>query len=185
MRKRSHWMPRRANVRSLVAPGRLVRDFHPPSGERRRVSLSITAGPGQPYASDRRDFAAWCASRGATALPAHVGIVAAYLSGLADSGRKASTIGRRAAAIGYHHKMAGHEPPTNQEAVKTVLRGIRRTIGSAKQGKAPATADLIGQMLALCPDTMIGKRDRALLCLGFAGAFRRSELCALQVEDLT
>ena len=109
----------------------------------------------------------------------------AYLSSLADSGRKASTIGRRAAAIGYHHKLAGHEPPTNQEAVKTVLRGIRRTIGTTRAGKAPATADLIGQMLALCPDTMIGKRDRALLCLGFAGAFRRSELCALQVADLT
>jgi hypothetical protein len=45
------------------------------------------------YASDWRDFAAWCASRGATALPAHQGIVAAYLSNLADSGRKASTIG--------------------------------------------------------------------------------------------
>jgi site-specific recombinase XerD len=132
----------------------------------------------------RRDFAAWCASRGATALPAHVGIVAAYLSSLADSGRKASTIGRRAAAIGYHHKMAGHEPPTNQEAVKTVLRGIRRTIGTAREGKAPATADVLKQMLALCPDTLIGKRDRALLALGFAGAFRRSELVALEVADL-
>ena len=108
------------------------------------------------YASDWRDFAAWCASRGATALPAHVGIVAAYLSSLAVQGRKASTIGRRAAAIGYRHKIAGHEPPTNQEAVKTVLRGIRRTIGAAREGKAPATADLIGQMLALCPHTMIG-----------------------------
>ena len=127
------------------------------------------------YASDWRDFAAWCALRGATALPAHQGIVAAYLSWLADSGRRASTIGRRAAAIGYHHKIAGHEPPTGSEGVKAVLRGIRRTIGAAKQGKAPATADLIGQMVALCPDNMIGKRDRALLCLGFAGAFRRSE----------
>jgi hypothetical protein len=97
----------------------------------------------QAYASEWGDFAAWCASRGATALSLHVGIVAAYLSGLADSGRKASTIGRRAAAIGYHHKMAGLEPPTNAEGVKAGLRGIRRTIGSAKQGKAPATADLI------------------------------------------
>jgi integrase len=78
---------------------------------------------------------------------------------------------------------AGHEPPTNQEGVKAVLRGIRRTIGTARAGKAPATADLIGQMLALCPDTMIGKRDRALLAFGFAGAFRRSELCALEVAD--
>src|SRR5271170_1998580 len=131
----------------------------------------------QAYQSDWRDFAAWCASRGATALPAHQGIVAAYLSSLADSGRKASTIGRRAAAIGYHHKIAGHEPPTGAEGVKAVLRGIRRTIGSAKQGKAPATADLLMQMVAMCPDNMIGRRDRALLCLGFAGAFRRSELC--------
>jgi site-specific recombinase XerD len=137
------------------------------------------------YASDWRDFAAWCALRGATPLPAHQGIVAAYLSWLADSGRKASTIGRRAAAIGYHHKMAGHEPPTNAEGVKAVLRGIRRTIGAARQGKAPATADLLMQMVALCPDNMIGRRDRALLCLGFAGAFRRSELCALEVSDLT
>jgi len=32
------------------------------------------------YASDWRDFAAWCASMGTTALPAHQGIVAAYLS---------------------------------------------------------------------------------------------------------
>jgi len=65
-----------------------------------------------------------------------------------------------------------------------VLRGIRRTIGAAREGKAPATADVLKQMLALCPDTLAGKRDRALLALGFAGAFRRSELVALQVEDL-
>ena len=137
------------------------------------------------YASDWADFAAWCASRGATALPAHVGIVAAYVSSLASDGRKASTIGRRAAAIGYHHKLAGHEPPTNQEAVKVVLRGIRRTIGTARAGKAPVTADVLMQMVALCPDNMIGRRDRALLALGFAGAFRRSELVALEVEDLS
>ena len=154
------------------------------------VSAGLCGGAGsapatrEAYASDWKDFSVWCASRGATAMPAHQGIVAC-LSSLADSGRKASKIGRRAAAIGYHHKMAGHEPPTGSEAVKAVLRGIRRTIGSAKQGKAPATADLIGQMVALCPDNMIGKRDRALLCLGFAGAFRRSELCALEVADLT
>jgi site-specific recombinase XerD len=137
------------------------------------------------YAADWADFAAWCLARGATPLPAHVGIVGAYLSQLAQQGRKASTIARRAAAIGYRHKLAGHEPPTNSEGVRAVLRGIRRTIGTAKAGKAPATADLIGQMLALCPDNLMGKRDRALLAFGFAGAFRRSELCALEVADLT
>jgi site-specific recombinase XerD len=136
------------------------------------------------YASDWRDFAAWCALRCATALPAHQGIVAAYLPWLADSGRKSSTIGRRAVAIAYRHKIAGHEPPSNQERVRAVPRSIRGTIGSVGQGKAPATADLLMQMLALCPNTLSGKRDCALLALGFAGAFRRSELVALQVEDL-
>jgi site-specific recombinase XerD len=138
----------------------------------------------QAYASDWRDFAAWCALRDACPLPAHVGIVAAYLSHLAQTGRKASTIGRKAAAIGHRHKLAGHEPPTNAEGVKAVLRGIRRTIGTAAAAKAPATADLIARMVALCPDSMIGKRDRALLAFGFAGAFRRSELCALDVADI-
>jgi site-specific recombinase XerD len=136
------------------------------------------------YASDWRDFSRWCGARLAATLPAHPGIVASYLSDLAQQGCKASTIVRRAASIGYHHKLAGHEPPTGAEAVKIVLRGIRRTIGTARAGKAPATADVLMQMVALCPDNMIGRRDRALLALGLAGAFRRSELCALQVEDL-
>jgi integrase len=113
------------------------------------------------------------------------GIIAAYLSWLADAGRKASTIGRRAAAIGYHHKMAGHEPPTGSEAVKAVLRGIRRTIGASKQGKEPIVADMLMQMLGHCPDTLAGKRGAALLSLCFAGAFRRSEVVALEVDDLT
>jgi integrase len=105
--------------------------------------------------------------------------------GLADPGRRASISAAEPLRSATGTSWAEHEPPTNQEGVRAVLRGIRRTIGSAKQGKAPATADLIGQMLALCPDTMIGKRDRALLALGFAGAFRWSELCALEVANLT
>jgi hypothetical protein len=70
------------------------------------------------------------------------------------------------------------------EGVKAVLRGIRRTIGAAKQGKSPATADVLTSIPALCPDTLIGERDRALLALGFAGVFRRSELRAPDVTNL-
>jgi integrase len=39
-------------------------------------------------------------------------------------------------------------------------------------------------MLERCDGSLIGLRDRALLALGFAGAFRRSELVALEVADL-
>jgi hypothetical protein len=69
----------------------------------------------------------------------------------------------------HRDKLAGYEPPTSQEAVKAVMRGIGRTIGAAAH-KSRATADIITSMLTLCPPTLAGARDRALLALGFAGA---------------
>jgi integrase len=137
------------------------------------------------YRSDWQIFTTWCVARGLEPLPATPETVARFLSAEATAGVKASTIGRRAAAIGYAHKLAGYrEPPSGAEAVKAVMRGIRRAIGTAPTRKSPATADLIGEMLKHCPETLAGKRDRALLALGFAGAFRRSELAALEVADL-
>ena len=137
------------------------------------------------YRTDFYIFAHYAAARGLAAMPATPQTVMGFLSAEARGGAKASTLGRRTAAIRYAHKRAGHEPPTNAEAVKALMRGIRRTVGTAKTQKAPATADVLGEMLKHVPDTLIGKRDRALLCLGFAGAFRRSELVALTVADLT
>ena len=57
-------------------------------------------------------------------------------------------------------------------------------MGTAKARKAPAVADKVRAMVALAPDSLAGLRDRALLLLGFAGAFRRSELVALDVADI-
>lgn len=138
------------------------------------------------YRSDFTFFAAWCrAARGLEPLPAATDTVATFLAAQATEGAKASTIGRRAAAIRYAHRLAGHEPPTGAEAVKAVMRGIRRTIGAKPDQKAAATADRLTAMIACIPaETLAGKRDRALLALGFAGAFRRSELVALTVADL-
>lgn len=136
------------------------------------------------YRADFEDFARWCASIGRPALPATIETVAAYLGQLADSGRAASTISRRAAAIGYAHRLAGHEPPTSAEAVRATLRGIRRTLGTEPDRKAPVTAGILADMLAGIPRTSLaGLRDRALLLVGFGGALRRSELVALDVPD--
>jgi site-specific recombinase XerD len=137
------------------------------------------------YRAEWQFFTLWCSARGLELLQASPETVARFLSDQATAGVKASTIARRAAAIGYAHKLAGYpEPPTNAEMVKAVMRGIHRAIGTAPERKAPATADLIGEMLQRCPVTLAGKRDRALLALGFAGAFWRSELVALEVADL-
>ena len=64
------------------------------------------------------------------------------------------------------------------------MRGIRRTYGAPRNKKTPAVAPKIVRMVADMPAGLIGLRDRALLLLGFAGAFRRSELVALDVADL-
>lgn len=137
------------------------------------------------YRSDWRIFEAWCAQFHVIGLPSDPGAVALFLAAEAEKGTKYSTIARRAAAIKYMHKLAGHESPTSSIAVEGTLKGIRRRIGIAPSKKAPATIDRIQAMIAGCPDTLKGQRDRALLLFGFAGAFRRSELVALTVEDIT
>ena len=136
------------------------------------------------YRGDAALFEAWCVRFGFRAMPASPEAVAGFLVHEAEAGRAASTIGRRCAAIRYAHKLAGHPDPTDNEAVHAAAKGIRRRIGTAPKQKAAATAEVLAAMLMRIPDTLTGKRDRALLALGFAGAFRRSELVALDVEDL-
>jgi site-specific recombinase XerD len=136
------------------------------------------------YGTDFRLFRAWCDEKPVEALPASPETVAAYLAHGVKEGAKASTLGRRLAAIRYAHKLASLSTPTDAEAVKATLRGIRRTIGAAKVKKAPAVTSRIKAMVAACPATLAGKRDRAMLLLGFGGAFRRSELVALDVEHI-
>src|SRR5437764_9251370 len=136
------------------------------------------------YGSDFRIFQAWCRGRAVSALPAPAESVAAFLAYDVGTGTRPSTLGRRVAAIRYAHKLAGHPVPTDDERVKATMRGIRRSLGTAPQKKAPATAERIISMALAAGDDMKGLRDRALLLIGFAGAFRRSELVALNVEDL-
>jgi site-specific recombinase XerC len=96
------------------------------------------------YQSDFSIFRTWCASRGVNALPATPETVAGFLAAQAEAGLAASTISRRGAAIRYAHKLAGHEPSTNNEVVKATLRGIRRAVGTAPKGrKAPMIAEIM------------------------------------------
>ena len=146
---------------------------------------SKAAATQRAYRTDMRAFAAWCRQHGLEPLPAAPETVARHLAQLALDGMAVSSIGRRCAAIRYAHKLAELEPPTGHERVRTVLSGIRRTVGTAPVRKAPVTAERLGELFKHLSPGLIGTRDRALLALGFAGAFRRSELVGLQVGDLT
>lgn len=151
----------------------------------RYLAAEKSAATRRAYLSDARDFAAWCVAHGLDPLPASIGTVAAYLAQLADRGLKASTITRRTAAIGYAHRCAGYPTPTADEAVRRMMRGIRREIGVAPRQKAPVTASVMVELLAHVPKgSVVGLRDRALLLVGFGGALRRSELVGLDLCDL-
>ncbi len=135
------------------------------------------------YRADWADFTAWCQAHGRVPLPASPETVALYLTARAST-RKTATLTRRLSAISQAHQVAGHPSPTKDQSVRAVAAGIRRAKGTAPHGKAPAVTAEIRAMVAALPDTLMGRRDRALLLLGFAGAFRRSELVALDVEDV-
>lgn len=135
-------------------------------------------------------FTRWCDARpggSVSSLPAAPATVAVYLSHLADEKSAAvSTIVQHSAAIGHAHRDAGLDSPTADKDVRRVLDGVRRSLrGKPKAAKTAATGDLLNAMLANVPThTLTGLRDRALLLLGFYGAFRRSELVAITVADL-
>jgi site-specific recombinase XerD len=135
------------------------------------------------YRSDWRDFCAWCERNTQRPLPASPESVASYIAECA--GRlKVGSIQRRLNAIAEAHKATGLESPTSSGMVRNTLKGIKRTLGTAAVQKAPAvTADILA-MVGVSDDGVIGLRDRALILLGFAGAFRRAELVALDLADM-
>jgi integrase len=140
------------------------------------------------YASDWTIFTAWCAERDALPLPADPALVAVFLAAEAASGVAPSTIGRRLAAIAAYHLDANLTPPQERDgsiAIKKVVAGIRRTHGTAPKRKLAADADILRDMLrAIDGDDLRSIRDRAVLAIGMAGALRRSELVALDVDDV-
>jgi hypothetical protein len=90
------------------------------------------------YGTDFAIFRAWCVERGLGALPATPATVCAFLAAQAGLGKRASTLGRRVAAIGYFHRLAAERSPIGDETIKATLSGIRRSIGAAPVRKRAA-----------------------------------------------
>lgn len=110
--------------------------------------------------------------------------MAAYIAECA--GRlKVGSILRRLNVIAEAHKATELDSPTSSGMVRNTLKGIRRTVGTAAVQKAPAVTADIRAMLEATDTGLIGTRDRAMVLLGFAGAFRRSEIVGLDFSDLT
>jgi integrase len=147
------------------------------AGERARHSRADSTR--RAYRSDWADFEAACARLG---LPceATAETVAVYIDQLARAGAKVATIRRRIAAINTRLRMAGQPSLSmRDEPLASVFRGIRRDVGAPSVGAKPIEIDQLRAVAGACTPGVAGLRDRALLLLGFAGAFRRSELAGL------
>lgn len=148
------------------------------------------------YAGDWDRFTRWCSQTSSEPLPAMPTALSRYLAEAADliteSGEPAyapATLARWVAGINAAHRAAGLPAPGVDPLVKATLRGIRATRAQPPRRAKPLRLAQLEQVLAAgewryWPGAVIGRRDRALLLLGFAGALRRSELAALQIRDV-
>lgn len=151
------------------------------AGQRVRPPNTARANQG-----DWQRFLDWCVAQHAVPMPCDPGVLSAYLLSLADAGKKISTIERALSSISQAHEIAEAAwNPRSSKVVRDLMKALRRRLGVAPAQKAPLTIEDLVRALQACPTTLAGLRDRALLAVGFAGAFRRSELVALDVADLT
>ena len=137
------------------------------------------------YERDWKLFVTWCIGHGLPSLPTTETILVLYATAQAERGLKIPTIRRRLAAIRTVHSTAGYQALAQSTLVRDILRGISRRDGMLSVGvKALLTDDIRLIVQAIHDDTLIGRRNRAIILLGYAGAFRRSELVGLDMDDL-
>lgn len=153
----------------IPAPSEAVRDF---------LTNSISTATKRAY---RQGLASY--ENSGRSIPSTPKMVAEYLAECATI-KAVATIQRSLAAIAKAHVAVGAPDPTKSEIVRATMRGIRRSLSTAQREARPILKEDLFQILERMGDGPKDVRDRALLLLGFAGAFRRSELVGIDVADI-
>ena len=133
------------------------------------------------YQSDFRDFSIFCTKNGFSFMPTQPKIIALYITHLSKS-CKFSTLKRRIASISVIHKLKGHYLDTKHPIIMENLLGIKRTLGSRQKAKKPILINDLKLIIKAIDEDKI--RDKALILVGFAGGFRRSELVNIYFQDI-
>ena len=114
-------------------------------------------------------------------MPTNPKILALYLTHLSQTS-KFSTLKRRIASISVVHKLKGHYIDTKHPLIIENLLGIKRKNGSNQKAKKPILINDLKIIIKAIDKEKI--RDKALILIGFAGGFRRSELVNIYYEDI-
>ena len=139
---------------------------------------SLATSTQQQYLIDLSDFEAWGGK-----LPATPEVIASFAADRAQT-LAVATITRRIAGLSKVHDAHGYQNPVRTELVRSTMKGIRRSKGTAQRAAAPLMRETLFDVLKAIGDRPKDKRDKALLLIGFAAALRRSELVALNVADI-
>ena len=149
------------------------------------------------YQADFRDFSIFCAKNNFSSMPSEPRIVALYITHLSKSS-KFSTLKRRIASISVLHKLKGHYLDTKHPIIMENLHGIKRTLGTRQKAKKPILINDLKLIVNAIDEEKIKLknvvqskinsisklRNKALILIGFAGGFRRSELVNIDYEDI-
>lgn len=135
------------------------------------------------YAADVARYREWCLRVGLQDFPATPEVVGAYLAHLGGNYARA-TLRRRVAAISRETALRGAPLDTKHPAIRETLRGVAQKHGNRGRRATAMTTIDVRRMVEGCDLGLVGRRDRALLLLGFAAALRRSELAALEVAHV-
>lgn len=129
-------------------------------------------------------FAAWCAPRGLCPLPAEPHTVAAYVDDLNEQGRKPAGIRQAVWAIGKLHTLARTDSPIEDQVVALAVKRATRAAGSRQRQVAPFGERAVWRVQEVTGLRLSDLRDLALLLTARDLLARRSEVVALQVEDI-
>ena len=152
----------------------------------KNLKSSKAANTLRAYKADFRDFALFCQQNGFKSMPSEPKIITLYLTHLSKFS-KFSTLKRRLASISVVHKFNGHYLDTKHPIITENLLGIKRVKGTYQKAKKPILINELKLIINVINQDKVNKnklRNKALVLIGFAGGFRRSELVSLLYEDI-
>ena len=138
------------------------------------------------YQADFKDFTKFCLKNSFNSMPSDPKIIALYLTHL-SSFSKFSTLKRRLASIKVIHRLKGHYIDTKHPIIAENLMGIKRKMGVKQTSKKPILINdlkLIINVINKDQNEYKKLQNKALILIGFAGGFRRSELVSIEYEDI-
>lgn len=151
--------------------------------ELNRLEGAYADGTLRAYQADIQSYENWCEKYSVRLFPAKPKQIAEFVAHEAQR-CSAATIKRRLAAIGKIHRLMRLQDPVNDEHVKLALRRELRKKTTRPKQALGMTRDIRDKLIDACDNSLTGKRDKAIISVGYDTLSRRSELVSINVEDI-